>query len=211
MKRRLVFGIGLNKTGTTSLHRALTILGYRSLHWGGPETRALVRRAMTEGRRMLSYLDPALEAVTDLEEVTYNFELADEQYPRSRFILTVRDIDEWVESRRRHVERNRAARAAGTYHGPFLEIDVESWIADYRRHEARVREHFAERPQDLLVLDIAGGTGWRPLCTFLGHRTPEVPFPEENRHGAGSGKGPRTQAPAPPEPRSRAFVAQRTE
>ena len=29
-----VFGIGLNKTGTSSLHRALELLGYRSLHWG---------------------------------------------------------------------------------------------------------------------------------------------------------------------------------
>ena len=40
--RPRVFGIGLNKTGTTSLHKALTILGYESLHWGGPAIRRLV-------------------------------------------------------------------------------------------------------------------------------------------------------------------------
>ena len=34
MTRAKVFGIGLNKTGTISLHHALEQLGYRSLHWG---------------------------------------------------------------------------------------------------------------------------------------------------------------------------------
>ena len=31
-KQEKVFCIGLNKTGTSSLHRALTILGYNSVH-----------------------------------------------------------------------------------------------------------------------------------------------------------------------------------
>jgi Sulfotransferase domain len=33
--RPKVFGIGLNKSGTSSLHEALTLLGYNSLHHGG--------------------------------------------------------------------------------------------------------------------------------------------------------------------------------
>ena len=180
--RRLVLGIGLNKTGTSSLHRALETLGYRSLHWGGPETRAKVRRAMEEDRAMLTYLDPEIEAITDLEEVTYNFDLADQQYPDARFILTVRDLDEWLYSRRRHVERNRAAKAAGTYAGSFLELDEPAWSADYREHDARVREHFAGRPDDLLVLNVTAGEGWEPLCRFLGHEEPGVGFPWVNRH-----------------------------
>jgi hypothetical protein len=180
--RRLVFGIGLNKTGTSSLHRALTLLGYRSQHWGGPEARALVRRAMAEGKPLLHYLDPELEAVCDLEEVTYSFELADAAYPNARFILTVRDLDSWVDSRRRHVEKNRERKAAGAYGGKFLDVDVDGWIADYRAHEARVRAHFAGRPDDFLALDITGGHGWNPLCTFLGLPVPDMPFPSENRY-----------------------------
>jgi len=179
---RLVLGIGLNKTGTTSLHRALEMLGYTGLHWGGPDTRARVRRAMEEEKPMLSYLDPEIETITDLEEVTYNFDLADRQYPQARFILTIRDLDEWVDSRRRHVLRNREAKAAGSYHGPFLEIRERAWIADYQAHQTRVREHFSGRDEDLLVLDISSGDGWRPLCKFLDHELPDAEFPWVNRH-----------------------------
>ena len=184
--RRLVLGIGLNKTGTSSVHRALETLGYRGLHWGGPETRALVRRAMDEGRPMLSYLEPGVEAITDLEEVTYNFELAARQYPQARFILTVRNLEDWVDSRRRHVEKNRRAKAAGEYQGTFLEIDEEAWMADYSSHEARVRAYFADRPADLLVFDIGAGQGWEPLCRFLGDPVPSTDFPWENRDPAGT-------------------------
>jgi Sulfotransferase domain len=200
--RRFVFGIGLNKTGTSSVHEALRILGYRSQHWGGPQARALVRQAMAEGKPMLHYLDPELEAVFDLEEVTYNFELADAQYPGARFILTVRDLEGWVESRRRHVESNRLAKAAGKYHGPFLEIDVDAWVADYLAHAERVRDHFRGRPNDLLELDIAAGDGWEPLCEFLGHEVPGVPFPAQNRYApwSGTARG-RTRTPAPGQPR----------
>jgi hypothetical protein len=196
--RRFVFGIGLNKTGTSSLHEALQILGYRTLHWGGPHARSLVRKAMAEDKPMLHYLDPELEAVLDLEEVTYNFQLADAQYPGARFILTVRDLDSWVESRRRHVENNRRAKAAGRYRGPFLEIDVEAWVTDYLTHTGRVRDHFEGRPQDLLELDIAVGEGWEPLCAFLGHDVPEVPFPAQNRYApwSGAARG-RLRMPAP--------------
>jgi hypothetical protein len=196
--RRLVFGIGLNKTGTSSLHEALRILGYRSLHWGGPQARALVRKAMEEGKPMLHYLDPDLEAVLDLEEVTYNFGLADAQYPGARFILTVRDLESWVESRRRHVESNRRAKAAGKYSGPFLEIDVDAWVADYRAHIERVRDHFRGRPSELLEIDLAAGDGWEPLCEFLGHEIPGVPFPAQNRYAPWNGRArghPRTPAP----------------
>jgi hypothetical protein len=40
-----------------------------------------------------------------------------------------------------------------------------------------VREHFADRPGDLLVLDITAGEGWDRLCPFLGLPEPGVPFP----------------------------------
>jgi hypothetical protein len=179
-RRAPVFGIGLNKTGTLSLHEALVTLGYKSLHWGGPPTRALVRRALAEGKPLLHYLPADVEAVSDLEEVTFNFDLADAQYPEGRFVLTVRDIEGWVDSRRRHVERNRANKALGRYDGAFLDVDPEAWRAEYRHHESRVRAYFADRPRDLLVLDIAAGDAWGPLCGFLGLPVPRAPFPWAN-------------------------------
>jgi hypothetical protein len=172
-----VFCIGLSKTGTRSLHDALELLGFRSVHWGGPELstavrrgpeiRAAVERALAEGRPLLDDLDEA-DAYSDIEALSRHFDVLDRQYPGSRFILTVRPMEEWLRSRQRHVESND---------GTVLEVDLDGWRADAIAHEARVRQHFADRPGDLLVLDISAGEGWERLCPFLGVPVPAVTFP----------------------------------
>jgi hypothetical protein len=179
-----VFCIGLNKTATVSLHTALEILGIRSLHWGGPETRQQVLRALGDGAPLLSYLDPSIVAFSDIEDLTYNFDRLDREYPGSRFIFTVRELDPWLDSRETHVRHNRAQYEHGRYDGTFLDVDRDGWAADYRQHARRVSEYFAARPDDLLVLDIPGGDGWEPLCRFLRRPVPDVPFPWRNRSAA---------------------------
>ena len=54
--RPLVFGIGLNKTGTRSLHDALVVLGWTPLHWGGPGSRIAVGTAELQGVPLLTHL-----------------------------------------------------------------------------------------------------------------------------------------------------------
>jgi hypothetical protein len=180
-RRARVFCIGLNKTGTLSLHEALEILGYRSFHHGGLETMKLVERALEEGKPLLSYLDPEYDAFSDIFGLTYDFYIADVQYPGSRFILTVRDLEGWLESRRRHVERNQEAAARGEYTDGFDEVDIETWTTEFVRHHALVRSYFADRPDDLLEYDLIGGDGWEPLCGFLGRPVPDAAFPWRNK------------------------------
>jgi hypothetical protein len=176
-----VFGIGLNKTGTSSLHQALEVLGYQSLHWGGEKTHDAVLRAIDEGEPLLRYVDPEPDAICDVFAVTYFFFLADVEYPGSKFILTLRDLDEWLDSRRRHVERNQQMKEAGEYDGSFLAVDLDTWASDFQRHEAVVRTYFAGRAGDLLAFRPADGD-WEPLCSFLERPVPDVPFPWENRY-----------------------------
>lgn len=175
-----IFCIGLNKTGTRSLHDALELLGFEGLHWGGPERgpliRALVERAALDGRPLLEDIDD-VDAYSDILALSTNFDVLDRQYPGSKFILTVRELDAWLDSRRRHVETNRARRESGEYAGAFLDVDLEGWTAEATTHEARVRAYFADRPADLLVMDIAAGDGWDLLCPFVGRPEPPVPFP----------------------------------
>ena len=183
--RSRVFGIGLNKTATTSLHDALTILGYECLHGGltgGPEIRARVFEALETGEPLLTNLDPCFDAFMDIGSLAKRFELLDEQYPGSAFILTVRPVNDWIDSRRRHVERNRRAHAAGRYHGTFLDIDVDRWRRSWARHLARARSYFAGR-NDFLEIDLTASPEWGPLCDLLGIDRPEEPFPWANRHG----------------------------
>lgn len=179
-RRPKVFCIGLNKTGTTSLHEALVALGYRSLHWGGPETPPSVARAVRERVPLLTYLGD-YEAFSDIQSLVLMFDRLDAEYPGSRFIFTTRDRDSWLRSRAHHVERNIVRHAKGEYTGTFLTVDHEGWMDLFRNHEERVRAHFADRPDDLLVMDIPGGDGYEPLCSFLGLPQPSDPFPWRQR------------------------------
>lgn len=178
--RPRIFCIGLNKTATTSLHDALTMLGFRSLHWGGPPVRALVESAIEEGRPLLEDLDPTLDAFSDIEALSLNFDTLDRQYPGSRFILTVRPLDDWVDSRRRHVESNQRKARTGEYQGNWLEIDEPAWRGLWNVHVDRARAHFAGR-DDFLEVDLTADPTWDRLCGFLGVAVPEDPFPWTNR------------------------------
>jgi hypothetical protein len=181
--RPRVFGIGLNKTGTLSFHAAMETLGLVSLHWGGPDVRHTVEAALADGRPLLSGLDPAIDAFSDVQALSTHFDMLDEQYPGSRFVLTVRPIEAWIDSRRRHVERNVARQRVGEYKGTFLVIDEEGWRNQWHRHVDRVRRYFHVR-REFLEVDLTAGTGWGPLCEFLGLPEPAEPFPWVNRNPA---------------------------
>lgn len=188
--RPRIFGIGLNKTGTSSLHDALTILGFNSLHDGGPAAHDAVQEAIDEGQPLLSNLDQRIDAFSDIGLLSRRFGLLDRQYPGSHFVLTVRPLDEWIDSRRRHVARNVANKEIGEYDGTFLVVDEAKWVREWEHHIERVHTHFSGR-RDLLEIDITRDPGWTPLCEFLGIPEPEEPFPWANRdpalHDAGAG------------------------
>ncbi len=175
-----VFCIGLNKTGTISLHEALETLGFTSLHWGGMDSRRAVERAIAEDKPLLHYL-PEADAYSDIQRLSVNFERLDHEYPDSKFILSTRDLDGWLDSRRRHVERNVEHKALGNYDGTFLEVEYDRWTKLYEDHHEAVREYFADRPDDMLEFNIIGGDGYHTLCPFLGVDVPATPFPWRNR------------------------------
>lgn len=177
--RPRVFGIGLNKTGTISLHEALTLLGYRSLHWGGPDVRRTVERAAADQRPLVEDF-PDHDAFSDILALSERFALLDEQYPGSHFILTTRPLEDWIESRRAHVARNRERAARGEYSGTFLVEEPDRWRAEMTSHEARVAAYFEGR-DDLLTLRVTEGDGFDVLCPFLGRPEPGVGFPWRHR------------------------------
>jgi hypothetical protein len=166
---RKVFGVGLSRTGTTSLHLALCRLGYRSIHY--------------PPLHQLSDLLRDYDAAVDTS-VACSFRELDMLYPGSRFILTVRDFRSWLESTERFFARSppteewkREVRLR-TY--GVLEWDRRAFLNAYHRHVEAVLEYFADRSGQLLVLDICAGEGWRALCDFLGTPVPALPFPHAN-------------------------------
>jgi Sulfotransferase domain len=174
-----IFVIGLGKTGTTSVNRALRQLGVRSFHWGGRAAYHSVLQAQRDGERLLRHVGERYDAYDDIEPLSVRFDLADLQYPGSRFILTVRNVEDWIASRHRHADRNLRKQRTGSYAGSNVGRNEDVWRAQWDTHRDRVTRWFADR-DDLLVIDVCGGEGWERLAPFLGHAVPDVPFPFEN-------------------------------
>lgn len=89
-------------------------------------------------------------------------------------------MDDWLDSRRRHVLRNQERKARGEYDGDFLEVEPERWRAQFVEHHQRVERYFAGR-DDLLTMAVTGGDGYEVLCPFLDVPVPATPFPWRHR------------------------------
>jgi hypothetical protein len=187
-----VFGAGLSKTGTTSLQKAFDILGYKTL---GFHTDRL-QDAVVEGRADANFrVYDDLDAVFDLPVAHFYAELA-EAYPDAKFILTLRDEDDWWPSIKNHFA-HRPVKYPRLFDLPkrrkykiFRKALRERVYGDaspretlyrqrYREHNARVQTLLP--PERLLVMNIMQGDGWDKLCGFLDVPKPEQPFPFENK------------------------------
>ena len=180
-----VFAVGLNKTGTTSLHRAFEILGFRSAHYWTEEGRLgeIIADNARRDRPLLTGIDH-YEALTDwVDRYTAPlFRRLDEQYPDSRFVLTTRDLESWLASRERHVNRmpNIDALRRQFPENPWYNLDIDFWRKQYHDHYAAVRLYFEGRP-NLLEVDLIETPGWPALCDLLERPIPDEAFPFENR------------------------------
>jgi hypothetical protein len=179
-----IFGIGLPKTGTSSLNRALGILGYRSAHFPND---AVTVAELKAGRYDLSILR-SYDALTDVP-VPAIFAQLDMAWPGSKFILTIRDPVSWLEScRNAPFNREDELPDAGStrefyrvllYGTVAYQPDRFAWV--YATHVRNVMEHFTGAKSDqLLILDLVGGEGWEKLCSFLSVPEPGAPFPHDN-------------------------------
>src|SRR5437667_405805 len=84
-----IFGLGLSKTGTTSLANALQILGYRT-----KDNMGVVKYATDDLSSVDLEVVDANDALTDTPIPSF-YRALDARYPGSKFILTVRDSEGW--------------------------------------------------------------------------------------------------------------------
>jgi len=181
-----VFGIGFQRTATTSLHQAFELLGFDSFHWNrGHLAREIWEQMEAYGK---SWQLERWYALSD-NPIPLLYKQLDEAYPGSKFILTVRDDASWLRS----VERlwdpkhnpnrwewdkwpisNRIHRAI---YGR-TDFDGPTFLERYRRHNREVVEYFKGR-DDLLMMN--GGSGWDRLCRFLDVPIPDAPYPHANQ------------------------------
>ncbi len=177
---RKVFGIGMFRTGTTTLGTCLGKLGFR--HQGYWYVTDYSTDELSD--RLADAWPTILERAghyDSFEDAPWLFlyrEL-DTAFPGSRFILTRRSNSEKLaESERRWHIINGATEDSMP--------SSEFFIGRYESHNAAVREYFADRPDDLLEICWEEGDGWEKLCEFLGVDVPRdrsgniLPVPRVN-------------------------------
>ena len=136
----------------------------------------------TNASRLIHSLVPKYDAFQDNPWPVFYREL-DQCYPGSRFILTVRPPDEWIDSAVCHFGTRDTPMRDYIYGVGHPRGNEAIFLDRYCRHNDEVREYFRQRSDDFLTMDITGGAGWEALCAFLEVNRPDTMFPKRNtRH-----------------------------
>jgi len=182
-----IFGIGLHKTGTTTLEECLRILGFNLC----PQVKSYALRELTVSREYIPCLSIA-QRHTAFVDSPWNYphiyHLLDVVFPGSRFILTCRNGEAWFRSLLRWVQRNNSAEwidMLAIFGRPFRPEARRHLIDKYHEHNAKVRSYFSSPfcRSKLLTVDWAAGDGWPKPCSFLGiRRKPRCSMPHMLRY-----------------------------
>ena len=173
-----VFCIGFHKTGTTSLELALKKLGYRVTGSFGTKDPDIASKVHAMAYAMVDQFD----AFEDNPWPVLYQEL-DQRYPGSKFILTRRPAEAWIQSQLRDFASTETPRRRWIYgeDAGCPAGNEDTYIARYERHNHEVLGYFGDRMEDLLIFDLPKGDGWNKLCPFLGCEIPDEPFPHANK------------------------------
>ena len=181
-----VFGIGMNRTGTTSLKKCFRILGLLPVAptpASSPEIAGATRRLLKKGD-----YEPALkfaERYRSFEDRPWNiwemYQQLDRRFPDSRFILTVRDPETWWRSVERWITFMKPwMRKRYRIHLRSPSLRKDDMIHGYLQYNGAVMDYFVNT-EKLLVIDFEKGDAWASLCGFLDCPVPQEPFPHQNR------------------------------
>lgn len=120
-------------------------------------------------------------------------------YPEAKVVLMERDVERWFRSFDDAVIKvmwgwwgNKLADLERGFVGRLRDVHIR-WAKDWmrvhseREMRAKARERYQEHYQMVRsvvpkerLLEYELGSGWRPLCEFLGRKIPDVEFPRVN-------------------------------
>ncbi|MCO6045356.1 hypothetical protein NG895_15700 [Aeoliella sp. ICT_H6.2] len=177
-----IFCIGFQKTGTSSLGKALEILGYRVC--GYQQFRDLAAVPVDDlGDRIQERATDLITQYDAFKDTPWPvlYQLCDRIYPGSKFIHVMRNEDSWIKS---------VVSDFGCYpnsvhtwiYGESAPLGNEdAYLKRYTKHNQEVMEYFSGRSTDYLRLDLnSGEVNWENICRFLDKETPEIPWPHVN-------------------------------
>lgn len=175
-----IFGIGLNKTGTSTLNKCGRILGYTTMG---------CNRKLLEDVVIKNDFSDVFRYVQDFDLFEdwpwpLIYKQLDMHFPGSKFILTIRENENiWINSLKKHslsTDPNLHCRKlAYGYNYPHRRDKEHKEF--YLTHREDVNNYFKNRQSDFVELCWERGDGWNELCAFLGKDVPNVRFPHQNK------------------------------
>lgn len=178
-RNQKVFVIGYHKTGTSSMGKALQILGYKvcgsiKRAKGYMEAESPYAFILDKARPLLNEYD----AFQDTPWFLFYKELY-AMYPDAYFILTTRDADKWIKSVQKHFGTKKYMYLDLIY-GSYDSFGMENEYKEvYNKHNEECLAFFKDKPR-FMVIDLSD-FGWNKLCSFLGVKSPNVAFPHVNK------------------------------
>lgn len=181
---------GLNKTGTSSVEKALRFLGYTRQ---APQKPGWVIPSLEDPERVLK-MSARFEVFSDIPWNGLWREFL-ERYPGSRVVLTVREPGSWVRSLRRYYgDWGFKILAVGMFRRDFgvpQHVPVSDVIDDLERalreaaeaREAAILSYCRVKRIPVARLDLAQDPApWAVLAKLLDVEAPGIAFPKTNRN-----------------------------
>lgn len=171
-----LFAIGYNKTATSSIHKVFRAAGLHAVH--GTKWR--------KSKFSLTYCN--YQAFSDGPPT--DFPLLDRRIKGCKFILNVRDLNEWIDSRLEHIRHTQSkGRISKTKTWQINDFAVKSWIVNRGIYHLSVLDYFKDRPSDLLVVNfIQDPDAARKISAFIGKKVVTekphaLPIPKQREKG----------------------------
>jgi len=163
-----IFGIGLSRTGTSSLTIALRFLGYKIIHGPNPPLLPGLKATLNK-----------VDGATDFP-IALQYKELDKIYKKSKFILTTRPLGSWLKSCRVFLKYSTDSGAHNDLrtrmYGDY-KFNKTEYTKAFIRYHIEVINYFKTRKKSFLILDITKANKWTKLCRFLDKRIPGRPFP----------------------------------
>lgn len=164
-----IFIIGFNKTATRSLHNFFLNNGLKSIHWDNNNLVKIFENNIKNNNKLLTNGKTINKSVnsdcnyedaivfSDMTNASLNkdakdyYQLLDSDYPNSKFILNIRDVNKWIKSRINHPG---FLKKQMNYHKCSKEEIIIIWRNMYEKYILEVMEYFKDRNNDLCIFDI---------------------------------------------------------
>ncbi|WP_068545149.1 sulfotransferase [Thalassotalea crassostreae] len=160
-----IFIIGLPRTATTSCCLALLNLGFKVAHT------CYTKQCLQDA-----------QVIADTP-IFNDYPLLDKRYPDAKFIYLQRDLINWLPSIKQLLNRmqHNVLRQDGGFNpiikrcftetfAPFTieNINCDQFLTlSYQHHQQAALEHFKDRPEKLLSIDVSRSDSYQRLLKFL--------------------------------------------